>query len=124
MRQYWTGQTDIIKPVMFSKQERGHEQKAEHSGLCNCERCNSQLVRPINWSLIGKRHWRVELECPNCWHTMVGVFDQETVDLYDAELDQGIEDLRSEAVRSEQERIDRFAAALALDAILPEDFLV
>jgi hypothetical protein len=91
-----------------------------------CEECGSDLVYPREWSEEGPEHWRVWLRCPNCeWHGS-GVFCQEVVDIFDEQLDLGIEalvdDLKGLMQANMSEEIERFVRALELDAILPEDF--
>jgi hypothetical protein len=55
-----------------------------------------------------------------------GVFDQEQVDTLEEHLDDGLTDMLSDLRRLTQanmtEEIERFAAALNADLILPEDF--
>ena len=66
------------------------------------------------------------LRCPNCEWSEVDVFDQETVDRFDEQLDIGTEILLTDLKRLQQanmeEEIDRFVSAVNADAILPEDF--
>ena len=47
--------------------------------LCCCGSCGQMLVQPIDWSLIGRSHWRVSMRCPNCEWSGTGVFGQEAV---------------------------------------------
>ena len=94
--------------------------------LHECDECGSGLVYPTEWDEAGPDHWRVELRCPNCEWYAEGVFDQATVEAFDDVLDQGIDTLLSDyraLVNSNMEdEIERFAAALQADAILPSDF--
>ena len=66
------------------------------------------------------------LRCPNCEWSELGIYDQATVDRFDETLDNGTEvlvrDLRRLVQANMEEEADRFAAALDVDAILPEDF--
>ncbi|HEY5189340.1 MAG TPA: hypothetical protein VII87_09920, partial [Solirubrobacteraceae bacterium] len=66
------------------------------------------------------------LHCPNCDWVTEGVFDQDQVDAFEEHLDAGLADvladLRSLTQANMAEEIDRFAAALQCDLILPEDF--
>jgi hypothetical protein len=91
-----------------------------------CEHCSSSLVYPTEWDEAGPDHWRVELRCPNCEWYGEGVFDQDTVEAFDDVLDQGIDvllsDYRALVNSNMEDEIDRFAAALDADAILPSDF--
>ncbi len=91
-----------------------------------CPQCGSDLVYPVDWAPAADRRWTVDLRCPNCeWHGG-GVFEQPVVDRFDEELDRGTEalvaDLQILARANMEEEIERFAAALAADLILPEDF--
>jgi hypothetical protein len=56
----------------------------------------------------------------------VDVFDQETVDRFDLELDRGTEhvlkDLKRLVQANMEEEIERFVTALDSDAIWPMDF--
>jgi hypothetical protein len=94
--------------------------------LCRCGGCGSMLVQPIDWSLIGRSHWRVVLRCPNCEWSGTGVFGQEAVDRYDRELDRGTRKLQATLTRVSracmEAEIETFAAALENDLIVPFDF--
>lgn len=91
-----------------------------------CASCNSSLVYPLDWDEAGATHWEVTLRCPNCEWTGIGIFEQATVEAFDAELDRGTEalvgDLRRLMQANMEEEIDRFVQALEVDALLPEDF--
>jgi hypothetical protein len=91
-----------------------------------CTVCSGELVYPVEWEEVSSTHWEVALRCPSCEHFDVGVFDQETVDRFDEELDHGTEllvrDLKRLTRANMEEEIDRFAAALNADAIWPMDF--
>jgi hypothetical protein len=91
-----------------------------------CQECEQALVYPMEWEEHDETRWEVSLRCPNCeWHT-TGVYTQETVDRFDEELDRGTEalvrDLKRLTRANMEDEVDRFARALAVDAILPEDF--
>jgi hypothetical protein len=94
--------------------------------LSRCGSCGSMLVQPLDWALVGRSHWRVVLRCPNCEWTGTGVFDQETVDRYDRELDRGTRKLQNTLARVAracmEAEIERFAKALETDLIVPFDF--
>jgi hypothetical protein len=70
--------------------------------------------------------WRVLLRCPSCGWQSEEVLDAVALDRLDEELDRGTEQLMDALARlTEQnmrEYLDRFATALASDAILPSDF--
>jgi hypothetical protein len=91
-----------------------------------CPDCDASLVYPVNWSEVDRATWEVMLRCPNCEWLHTGVFDQETVERFDEELDRGtdslIDDLKRLVQANMEEDIERFAHALARDHILPEDF--
>lgn len=94
--------------------------------LSVCGTCDSRLVYPVDWHEAGSRHWEVTLRCPNCEWIGTGIFAQEIVDRYDAELDRGTQQLVGDLKRllqaNMEEEIARFVAALDADAITPEDF--
>ena len=66
------------------------------------------------------------LRCPNCEWETAGVYDQDTVDRFDEELDRGTEplvrDLKRLTRANMEEEIERFGNALESDAIWPMDF--
>ena len=66
------------------------------------------------------------MRCPNCEWAELGVYDQATVDRFDAALDLGTEavvrDLQRLTQANMEDEIERFTAALASDAIWPMDF--
>jgi hypothetical protein len=91
-----------------------------------CVGCDSELVYPTQWEESGSDCWAVLLHCPNCDSRREGVFSQDTVEAFDEELDRGADLLAGDYRRlmraNMAEEIERFAGALAADAILPEDF--
>ena len=91
-----------------------------------CPSCESKLVYPIDWAPADRRRWSVDLRCPDCEWLGGGVYTQEIVDRFDRTLDSGTEqlldDLNLLARANMEEQVTRFAAALAADHILPEDF--
>jgi hypothetical protein len=91
-----------------------------------CPDCEQGLVYPVEWEEADATHWEVSLRCPNCEWGATGSFTQETVDRFDEELDRGTEalvrDLKRLTRANMEDEVDRFAKALAADAILPEDF--
>ena len=101
---------------------RGDSQPELH--VC-CE-CDSRLVYPVEWSEVDRESWEVTLRCPNCEWSHTGVFDQETVERFDEELDRGtdslVDDLKRLIHANMEDEIDRFSQALVEDHILPEDF--
>jgi ribosomal protein S27E len=91
-----------------------------------CERCRSELVEPTRWEAAAGDSWLLTLRCPDCGHVAEGVFSEECVDRYDVRLDDAaavmIHDLKRLQHANMIEDVERFVAALAADAILPEDF--
>jgi uncharacterized protein YbaR (Trm112 family) len=91
-----------------------------------CPECDRELVYPVEWEEASPTHWEVLLRCPNCEWSDLGVFDQDTVDRFDDELDHGtdalIRDLKRLTQANMEDEAERFVAALTADAILPEDF--
>jgi hypothetical protein len=111
--------------VVYFEEGAGHDLPAKLE-LHLCPDCDSGLVYPVNWSEVDRATWEVLLRCPNCEWLHTGVFDQETVERFDEELDRGtdslVEDLKRLVQANMEEDIERFAHALARDFILPEDF--
>jgi hypothetical protein len=105
---------------------RFHPDGTEEAGLHVCPECDSQLVQPIDWSEAPQGFWALLLQCPNCFWTDDGVFDQDQVDQLEEHLDVGLTEMLSDLRRLTQanmsEEIERFIAALTTDLILPEDF--
>ena len=70
--------------------------------------------------------WEVTLRCPNCEWLHTDVFDQDTVERFDEELDRGtdnlVDDLKRLVWANMEEEIERFSKALVENHILPEDF--
>ena len=91
-----------------------------------CPSCDRALVFPMDWEEASPTHWEVQLRCPNCEWTHVGTYDQDTVDIFDEELDRGTEQLVRDLKRltraNMEEEVERFAAALEADAVWPMDF--
>ena len=91
-----------------------------------CPDCHKALVYPVEWEEASQTHWEVQLRCPNCEWTTVGLYDQDTVDRFDEELDHGTEalvrDLKRLTRANMEEEVERFSSAMASDAIWPMDF--
>jgi hypothetical protein len=98
----------------------------EATDLHVCPECDKDLVYPVEWQEASVTHWEVRLRCPNCEWQTVGLYDQETVDRFDEELDSGTEalvrDLKRVTRANMEEEAERFRSALASDAIWPMDF--
>ena len=91
-----------------------------------CINCDSQLVYPVQWEEADQKTWHVTLRCPDCEWTEAGVFPQDQCDRFDDQLEAGTDALSRDYKRlvtaNMSEEIDRFAAALRVDGILPSDF--
>jgi hypothetical protein len=100
--------------------------ETETHGLHVCPECDSHLVQPVDWAEAPQGFWELTLHCPNCDWIDEGVFDQDQVDALEEQLDEGLTEMLSDLRRLTQsnmtEEIERFAAALHADLILPEDF--
>lgn len=105
---------------------RFYSAETETQGLHVCPQCSSRLVQPVQWAEAPQGFWDLLLQCPNCRWSEEGVFDQNQVDALEEQLDSGLADMLSDLRRLTQanmtEEIERFAAALHADLILPEDF--
>jgi hypothetical protein len=120
-----------IEVVYFENQpahapQSGPDTSTEPADLHVCPECDKHLVYPVEWEEASETQWEVQLRCPNCEWLTVGLFDQETVDRFDEELDHGTEalvrDLKRLTRANMEEEVERFASALASDAIWPMDF--
>ena len=120
---YFKEADELVKEVPATEAKPTAEPYQE---LHVCMDCDSHLVHPVEWEEAGPENWRVLLHCPNCEVSREGIFTQETVESFDEELDRGADALARDYRRLMRanmvEEIDRFAAALDADAILPEDF--
>ena len=118
--------------VVYFENQPAHAPAPERLGaherldLHVCPECDKELVYPVEWAEASPTHWEVQLRCPNCEWLTVGLYDQETVDRFDERLDNGTEalvrDLKRLTRANMEEEIERFASALASDAIWPMDF--
>jgi hypothetical protein len=121
-----------IEVVYFDDQQADRSavsRPAQHDhqdDLHICGSCGSDLVYPTEWDEAGSTHWEVTLRCPNCEWAGTGIFEQDTVERFDEELDRGtdalVRDLKHLMHANMEEEIDRFVAALEGDHIVPEDF--
>jgi hypothetical protein len=105
---------------------KAQPQEGAELDLHVCAECNSELVYPVAWEEADESHWSITLRCPNCEWAEDGVYAQDHCDRFDDELERGTDALTRDYKRlmtaNLAEEIDRFAAALGSDAILPEDF--
>ncbi len=98
----------------------------EEGDLHRCAACRSELVYPTRWAEADENTWQVTLRCPECEEVREGAFAQASIDAFDERLDVGtsalVGDLRRLTRANMSAEGERFLAALAVDAILPEDF--
>ena len=91
-----------------------------------CFRCAGEMVYPIDWHEEGARHWRIVFRCPECEAKREGVFEQESVELLDDELDRSAGKLLGELRRithaNMSEEVEFFVRALDADLVTPDDF--
>jgi hypothetical protein len=117
--------SDFADPRPVSEQAPAAPADGERE-LHVCINCQSHLVYPVQWEEADPRTWNVTLRCPECEWTEAGIFPQEQCDRFDDELEAGTDALGRDYKRlvtaNMSEEIDRFAAALDADAILPSDF--
>jgi hypothetical protein len=110
-----------IEVVRFDR-----ETAPAQGGLHVCPDCDSDLVQPIAWGQVTRDTWELTLYCPNCCTTREGVFEQDDVVALEERLDEAVEAILADLQRlthaNMADEIDRFAAALHADLILPEDF--
>ena len=113
-----------IEVVYFPDDQTAAPNRALHV----CPECSSELVYPVSWEEASDTSWELELRCPNCEWEHVAVYEQEVVECFDEELDEGtdalVRDLRRLAHANMEDEVERFIKALRADAILPEDFAV
>lgn len=122
-----TGQAvDVLFASGAERPIEAHADTQAETGLHVCPDCASSLVAPVAWEQAGPREWAVTIQCPNCEWWDADVFDEATVERFDEELDRGTEALVRDLLRltraNMEDDVERFAAALRADAILPEDF--
>ena len=114
--------TTILPPA----EERPEVPERTVEELHVCPSCDRGLVYPVDWEEASGTHWEVELRCPNCEWRHVGTYDQDTVDIFDEELDRGTEhlvrDLKRLTRSNMEQEVERFVAALDADAVWPMDF--
>jgi hypothetical protein len=93
-----------------------------------CGSCRRPFVVPdaIVSAPEGVEGLVVELRCTDCGWTHTGTYPRAAVEALDRALDLAEREIRAALeifeLSDELERIDRFAAALQADLILPEDF--
>lgn len=102
------------------------ETRLESRPLHVCLDCRAPLVQPLTWSETGDEHWELELRCPNCGWTTIGIYSQSEVEELEDRLEEGLSEMLADLHRLARanmaDEIDRFASALQANVILPEDF--
>jgi hypothetical protein len=95
------------------------------AGAGVCRFCTLPFVQPQDAERTG-RHWLVQLYCPSCGWSGEELLDPGQIDDLDDALDDGFALLAAALAQltraNMQEYVERFTAALAADAVLPEDF--
>lgn len=95
------------------------------AGAHVCRFCTLPLVQPQDAERTG-RDWHVQLYCPNCGWSGEAMLDQGQMDDLDEAVDDGFALLAAALAQitraNMHEYVGRFTAALAADAVLPEDF--
>ena len=90
-----------------------------------CRFCALPLVQPQDAEPAG-RDWLVQLYCPSCGWSGAALLDQGQMDHLDEAVDAGFALLAAALAQvtraNMQGYVERFTAALAADAVLPEDF--
>jgi hypothetical protein len=103
-----------------------HDQVASGHELCDCPRCGSGLIQPVQVRRCDDCCWHVQRRCPECEWAGVGLFTAEALTRFQQQLDvarASLGNLLQQIERSHMERdVERFARAVSLDHILPEDF--
>jgi hypothetical protein len=83
------------------------------------------LVQPQDAERTG-HDWVVQLHCPSCGWTGEAILDQGQMDDLDEAVDDGFALLAAALAQvtraNMRDYVERFRAALAADAVLPEDF--
>ena len=99
---------------------------APASRLVICPSCSADRVVPLDWAEHDKRNWWIRLRCGECGGVREVVVPDATAKRFDADLDDGMHEIRAALHRSELERMaseaDVFAKALELDLFDAADF--
>jgi hypothetical protein len=112
--------------MLESPQSQGTNVGAWTTRLEHCPDCRRDMVQPAGYEPLWGDRWLIARNCPNCGWEHEGVFPHAALRGFEEHLDEIDDRLWEDLGRIQRERIDeevaRFAAALAVDAILPEDF--
>jgi hypothetical protein len=91
-----------------------------------CAFCGSHLVHPTAGCEVQSALWEVEFRCPDCERLRVSYCTQAELEHLDRDLDRVTSEMKAELGRLEAEHMEewvaRFAHALDLDLIGPDDF--
>ena len=102
------------------------EHRIEASPSLHCPRCGSRFVQPRGIDRYGVERWRLDLRCPECCWSGSHLYTTDEIEAIEEEMDRGSDQLIAELANLIQinmaNYVDRFAAALAADAIQPMDF--
>ncbi|MDQ6915142.1 MAG: hypothetical protein M3155_04945 [Actinomycetota bacterium] len=97
-----------------------------HADPLACPECGSRLLQLLDAEPCPPGGWNALLECPECWAVADRHLADHVIEEFDRCFDDGIrtlvEELRRMTAEHMREEVQRFAAALHADAILPEDF--
>ena len=111
-----------IEVVRFDERQEA----PARDGLHICQECESELIQPVEWHATSDDHWELTLYCPNCDWSCRGIYSHQQLEGLEEQLDLGVEaiirDLHRLTSANMADEIERFAAALQADLILPEDF--
>ena len=117
---------EAIEPALEAAAPAPSPHKGVERDLHLCPGCKSDLVYPVAWEEADESHWSISLRCPDCEWAEEGVYEQDICDRFDDELERGTDALTRDYKRlmtaNLAEEIERFAHALEVDAVLPEDF--
>ena len=118
-----------IEVVYFDEHDAPPASEARVDPACDlhvCVQCASHLAYPTTWAEASDDRWSVTIRCPECETLREGEFSQEAVEAFDEELDAGTDALTADYRRlmraNMADEVERFAAALDVGAVLPEDF--
>jgi hypothetical protein len=91
-----------------------------------CGDCDSRFVYPRAIKRRGEDCWKLDLHCPECGWADTGVFPENVIEEFEKELERGYAELETSLAHLTRDNMadytDRFASALAADAIQPMDF--
>lgn len=91
-----------------------------------CRACASQLVEPVRWDPVESTRWALTLACPECGWWTTGVWSDDEVERLEVVLAHArismLHDSEALSAATVASEIERFAAALEADEILPSDF--